>query len=800
MAGKSLGTLTLDLIARVGGFVGGLDRAERASDEWRRQVQSDVKAVTAVMAAAATATLGVGAAGIRLLQTTSAQITETDRQAKSLNIATQELIAWQYAAEKAGLSGENMGDIFKDLGDKIGDAVINQSGEAVDALNTLGLSAAKLSKVSPDKQLLAIGEAIGKIETNAGRINILESLGNDLSKMLPLFDNNNEKLKEFLQLSKDYGVAPDQSSIDDLVKVNALFEDMETQAKALKMEIATGLAKVDVSPLQKAMHDLKDIFTDPKVLEGLVAIVNQVAQLAGYMGEAAKLVKPFLDQIGGSFELKDDASESEIKARVEWLKEARKYSDNLTAQPDIILNLKPSSNEIDNELAHWSKILNSRKAGAVINLPVSFATVGDAGGLGLAPGESNGKPDNKAGGDAKKVESAFKAAEQGYLRQIALIDKVNGKTKETTELQKIQFDINDGKLKGLNEAQKLSLESLATEIDRLHVLGQFKDLQIDLFTPEEKLLGITKERVKLLREAKGLGLVNDDDYQKAAKAIAGASFTAAPHFEGIDPMFGGQSGELRKVDEAQKELETWYQTQLNMLEENRKSQSELNEQWDAQELALRKKHQEELDGIEQTRNQLMLSSIEDGLGSVVDITKTALGEQSGLYKAAFVAQKAAAIAQSTIAISQGMAMAAANPFPLNLAAIASVAAATAGIISSIQSVSLVGMAHDGMDSVPETGTWLLQKGERVTTAATSAKLDATLDRVSNQSAANNTYQPSFELNVNGNPDSQTIAMIEQAVKRGAAAGYQMVSSDLAKGSGNVSKALGGGWATKRKVS
>lgn len=42
------------------------------------------------------------------------------------------------------------------------------------------------------------------------------------------------------------------------------------------------------------------------------------------------------------------------------------------------------------------------------------------------------------------------------------------------------------------------------------------------------------------------------------------------------------------------------------------------------------------------------------------------------------------------------------------------------------------MAHDGIDSVPADGTWFLQKGERVTTAETSAKLDRTLDDVSRQ--------------------------------------------------------------------
>lgn len=56
--------------------------------------------------------------------------------------------------------------------------------------------------------------------------------------------------------------------------------------------------------------------------------------------------------------------------------------------------------------------------------------------------------------------------------------------------------------------------------------------------------------------------------------------------------------------------------------------------------------------------------------------------------------------------------------------------ANAGMVAGM---GLAGMAHDGIDSVPETGSWLLKKGERVTTSETSAKLDRTLENVSRQS-------------------------------------------------------------------
>jgi len=136
-----------------------------------------------------------------------------------------------------------------------------------------------------------------------------------------------------------------------------------------------------------------------------------------------------------------------------------------------------------------------------------------------------------------------------------------------------------------------------------------------------------------------------------------------------------------------------------------------------------------LQEIEGRRQVVLLSAAEGVFGSLADLSKQFLGEQSGVFKALFAIEKAAAIARSIVAIQTGLAQAAAIPFPANLGAIATVASATAGIISTIQSTNLQGVAHDGLDSVPTTGTYLLERGERVTTAETSEKLDRKLDAI-----------------------------------------------------------------------
>ena len=123
MASKSLGTLTIDLIAKTGGFISGMDKAERASEKWRKQVQKDVADTSKALCWHGHSSDGCSNSSrcrwISTLKSTSEQVANTDKWAKSLKMSTQELLAWQFAAERAGLSGENMADIFGILAIKL---------------------------------------------------------------------------------------------------------------------------------------------------------------------------------------------------------------------------------------------------------------------------------------------------------------------------------------------------------------------------------------------------------------------------------------------------------------------------------------------------------------------------------------------------------------------------------------------------------------------------------------------------------------------------------------------------------
>ncbi|HBT3132439.1 TPA: phage tail tape measure protein [Klebsiella pneumoniae] len=804
MAGKSLGTLTIDLVAKVGGFVSGMDKAERASAKWSKQVQDDVAkssaALAGIGAAAIAAGLAVGASGFQLLKSTSRQIAETDRWAKSLQLSTQELLAWQFAAEKAGVSGDQMADIFKDIGDKIGDAVLNKSGEAVDALNALGLSAEKLSKVSPDKQLLAIGESLEKISTNAEKTTILESLGNDLSQLLPLFDNNNQKLKQFIDLAKDYGVAPDPSSIDDLVKVNQLFEDMEAQVAGLKIEIAAGLAKVDLTPLQGSLDKLHDVLTDPLVLQGISDLVSEVAQLAGWLVKAAAGAGQLAASTGNRFAALsgkiDLTNIDQVNERIEYLQKILEGKKGFYSQSESmfgwITGVDDSAKALNDELLSLIETREKFSKASKSVLPLQVATVGTDNPFSLPPGGTNGKPVKTP---TSKTENAFNSRLLDLQKQAALIETTGKKTAEVTELEKINFDITSGNLKKLSEAQKEQLRTAAKALDS-----------------KKEELRLNQENARVAEYVSGLERQNKLVQQGYDNEIVGRYSGGRERsrmqdnndiqqdfaYQQDDLLNQLQSGDIDQslYDKKKEALQNSLDERLKIQEEYYKKQDELQNDGAAgfiSGLATQIEASMDLYTNMQQVGAQTFSSMTDMIITWAETGK--LNAQD--FAATFIQSVGAAMLQYAAA---QVAMAALNAFtqwigvpyvgPAVAPAQAIAAAAAAGVFMTAIGSALHGQAHDGIDSVPETGTWLLQKGERVTTAKTSAKLDATLDRVANQSTGGGAiYSPNINIPINGNPSDATVALVRKAAAEGAERGYRKAVNSVTTGQGDLHRAL-----------
>lgn len=214
-----------------------------------------------------------------------------------------------------------------------------------------------------------------------------------------------------------------------------------------------------------------------------------------------------------------------------------------------------------------------------------------------------------------------------------------------------------------------------------------------------------------------------------------------------DQLYSAQSAiennQYLEDTERYKQLEQAYEAYLQ-------NKAALSEAYNKQEQELaQSQHQEQLN--------LWGSVLSNGQNTFAQLTQSAkdsAGEQSGTYQAMFAMQKAFTIASSTLAAYNAYTTAFADPSAMTLAQKfaggAAVMAALMPAISTISSLSLSGMAHDGIDNIPREGTWLLDKGERVVDSRTNSDLKNYLNEARNSNSG-------AKITINNNTGAQVDA-------------------------------------------
>ena len=136
-------------------------------------------------------------------------------------------------------------------------------------------------------------------------------------------------------------------------------------------------------------------------------------------------------------------------------------------------------------------------------------------------------------------------------------------------------------------------------------------------------------------------------------------------------------------------LRTQYQERMAIVEEFERAHNLMLGTLTEERLAIDKAYTN-------ARGDLMLTQGETLFGNLAGLSKTFLGEQSGLYKSLFAVEKAYTLASVLLknkeAISKAWASAA---FPYNLPAVAAAVAGTAGIASAVQGIMPQGFKQGG---------------------------------------------------------------------------------------------------------
>lgn len=321
----------------------------------------------------------------------------------------------------------------------------------------------------------------------------------------------------------------------------------------------------------------------------------------------------------------------------------------------------------------------------------------------------------------RNAEGQLKSFERQFERGVGSIGQVEGARAAVEELQRALEKLNGTKPadteptltsgagpaaktpKGKTEAQKAT-DSIREQVAALELQADtlgMSSSELEIYRLQ--LAGATDEQIRAAQSS--LSMIDafeqqaevEKKLQQQREAFGSTPAEVSAKITGkTDPLSGGMFDSQSARYDAEAEAErVRYAEQLTRLNEAKALELEALGGYQALEAQLAQTHADRMAQIEMAKNQAMLASGQQLFEGLAGATAAFAGEQSGAYKALFAISKGFALADAAIKIQQGIASAASLGWPAMIPALASVAAATGGVISTISGTNFSGRAMGG---------------------------------------------------------------------------------------------------------
>ena len=185
-----------------------------------------------ILATAAAATALAGAVSAIVLGAASSR-RELELLSAQAKTSTSDFQALAFATSRYGINAEQIADISKDIADKVGEFSAAGTGAFQDYADVMKLSKDEARAAAQEFEGLSSQEILGRMVSRMEDASVsgdkmpfvLESLGSDASRLIPLFKGNSEEL---LELKKRFNDVNDSLQItseqaDELRNVSNTF-------------------------------------------------------------------------------------------------------------------------------------------------------------------------------------------------------------------------------------------------------------------------------------------------------------------------------------------------------------------------------------------------------------------------------------------------------------------------------------------------------------------------------------------------------------------------------------------------
>lgn len=230
----------------------GLNSSQYRSD--LKKSKNETKANFAEMAKAgaefaAKSTAAFATATAAIVTSNAKMIRDQQNMANIANMTLGEYQKLSYAAQQYGVTAEQISDISKDTLEKIGEYINAGSGGLQDFADAMNMSKEKTLEWARSVQGMSGQQILQKMITEMEQAglsseqmsNALESLGNDTTKLIPLFRNNGQELD---RLTKKYSSFNEELSQEQIDKYRMAAEDIDLLTTSLQNMLNVALVPV----------------------------------------------------------------------------------------------------------------------------------------------------------------------------------------------------------------------------------------------------------------------------------------------------------------------------------------------------------------------------------------------------------------------------------------------------------------------------------------------------------------------------------------------------------------------------
>lgn len=845
-----LGTLTLDLITKIGNFVGPMKSAEKQTklsfDNMRKHVNT-----YGAMAVASAAAVGAGVLAMANEYANAAR--ELQTFASISNTTTQEFQKMAVGAETMGISSEKLADQLKDFNEKLGEFITIGSGGAVDffeqiAIKTEG-SAEGARKLALEMQNLSGPQAlqlyVDKLEeagvTQQQMSFYLESMASDTTNLIPLLKDGGKGFEYWADAAERAGVIMDESAIAKAAELRVQMDLLNLQVEGAKNQFIQGLmpalvsisdgmsnATIETNLMADAGETLGEVFKGVAAVGmGVYAVVKMLSNAIAGLAFDATTAKNNVDLAAQGGSWADKLPGVKLgKALISGaaISKAPNSGVAMAAQDNakVADDVANSINRIYNDAVNQS-------TAAMAKIQGSQAGVTKGSDEWIKKQNQAANATNAATDALKKQQEQARASiSYDYLDDFAKFAEDH--KRQMTEIQKANF--------GPQESEYLAKAKARYEFEEEMYLRQITEEINDFKWSEEQKLNYFYETQRIIVNESGK--YNDEIKELKLKALdeqyALELQKARFHAQNVQQaMRDSIKGLSYGVDEifAQATMSPQDYAKWSLENDRSNAQANLKNQRvgveqdimtsdaystdDERYAALLEAHQEYRDAmaaIDVDYNQQvkdlefqqyestmqmygsLLSQAGSVWGDMTQIVKDSQGEQSGAYKAMFLMQQMFAIGSALVSTHLAAAQVMADPTALTMAQKAAYSQMILGLgyanVGLITAQTVAGMAHDGIDNIPKEGTWLLDKGERVVDSRTNGDLKNYLKNSSNSSNGDIIINNNGSNNVTATKgsDGKTYVTIDEV--------EQFVAQSMARPNSRISKAVGQNTTASRR--